>query len=315
MPDQLLVTSDSEAAGIGGGSVWRMLVGPLLTRHLLWRVLSRDARHPVAAQIRRQLSRAGHLPVLKLSLAFGSILVLAAFYIHSKIGHASIWLLPVWLMIFSTFYCAIWIARIVPCLSRQSMFGVLDEVSVIPPGPIFIYLTICKVVLNRDDAVVWLGLLRRILAGLVLLVLLMSLCIALALLSDSSISELAAVLLDLILVAAAIWLEHSQSSVLACLLAVEIAIRSSGNIDKTSVAVTSFVLIQGLCYAVALSAVFALDEPNFGLALFLFLLVRELLASALWRLMLQGANEDDARALTDMRRQTLEAKSVTSRVN
>ena len=65
-----------------------------------------------------------------------------------------VWLLPVWLMLFSAPYCAIWIARIVPLMSRQSVLGVLDEISVIPPGRVFIYLTICKVVLNRDDAVI-----------------------------------------------------------------------------------------------------------------------------------------------------------------
>ena len=87
-------------------------------------------------------------------------------------------------MLFSASYCAIWIARIVPLMSRQSILGVLDEISVIPPGRVFVYLTVCKVVLNQDDAVLWLGLLRRVLAGLVTIVLLMSLCIALTLLAD-----------------------------------------------------------------------------------------------------------------------------------
>ena len=310
MPEQRLATGDSKAAGIGFGILWRIIARRLLARHSLWRDLSRDARHPVAAQIRRQLNRRGQLPVVKLSLAFGSILVVAALYFYNRFSHVNIWLLPVWLMIFSTFYCAIWIARIVPWLSRQSVFGVLDEISVIPPGRVFIYLTICKVVLNRDDAVVWLGLLRRVLAGLVLLVLLMSLCIASTLMSESSIAELAAVLLDLVLVAAAIWLEHSQSAVLACLLAVEVSVRFQGNLDKTSVAVTAFALAQILCYALAISVVIVIGRPNFGLALLLFLLVRDLLASALWRLMLHGANEDGARVLRDMRRQPIDARSV-----
>ncbi len=239
------------------------------------------------------MSRARYLPLLRLSLAFGFLLLVFLAYFYLVIDHLIVWLLPVWLMLFSASYCAIWIARIVPLMSRQSASGVLDEISVIPPGRVFIYLTICKVVLNRDDAVLWLSLLRRVLAGLVLLVLLMSLCIALSLLSQSSILELAAILLDLVLSTAVIWLEHSQSSVLACLIAVEVANRLAGNIDKTSVAVTAFALAQILCYAMALAVVIVLDHINLSVALFLFLLIREVLVSALWRLILYGANEGE----------------------
>jgi len=246
------------------------------------------------------MSHARYLPVLRLSLAFGFLLLVFLAYFYVLIDHLIILLLPVWLMLFSASYCAIWIARIVPLMSRQSVLGVLDEISVIPPGRVFIYLTICKVVLNRDDAVLWLGLLRRVLAGLVLLVLLMTLCIALSLLSQSSTLELAAILLDLVLSTAVIWLEHSQSTVLACLIAVEVSNRVGGNIDKTSVALTAFALAQILCYAMALAVIIGgvavsthhLDHINVSAMLFLFLLMREFLVSALWRLILNGANEE-----------------------
>ena len=228
-------------------------------RASLWRDLSRDASHPVATHLRRQLNRARYLPVLRLSLALGIVLLILLTYSYTHIDHLVVWLLPVWLMLFSASYCAIWIIRIVPLMSRQSILGVLDEISVIPPGRVFVYLTLCKVVLNQDDAVVWLGLLRRVLAGLALLVLLMTLCIALTLLSESSILDLVAILLDLVLVAAVIWLEHSQSTVLACLIAVEASIRSNGNVDKTSVAVVAFALAQALCYAFTLAVIIGLE--------------------------------------------------------
>ena len=169
------------------GSRWRRLLWHLRVRALLWRELRRDASHPVATRLRRQLSRERKLPVLRLSLALGAAQLIALAYVYTAISQVILWLLPLWLMLFSASYCALWIARIVPMMSRQSTFGALDEISVIPPGRVFVYLTICKVVLNRDDAVVWLGFLRRVLAGLVLLLLMMSLCIALTLLAESSI--------------------------------------------------------------------------------------------------------------------------------
>ena len=261
-------------------------------RAALWRDLSRDASHPVATHLRRQMNRSRYLPVLRSSVAFGLVLLILVAYSYALIDHVIVWLLPVWLMLFSFSYCAIWIIRIVPLMSRQSILGVLDEISVIPPGRVFVYLTVCKVVLNRDDAVLWLSLLRRVLAGLVTLVLLMTLCIAMTLMSESSILDLAAILLDLVLAAAVIWLEHSQSTVLACLIAVETSIRSEGNVDKTSIAVVAFALAQVLCYAFTLAVVIVLELYSLGIGLLLFLLTRELMVSALWRIILNGANEE-----------------------
>ena len=267
--------------------IWHMRI-----RASLWRDLSRDASHPVATHLRRQMNRARYLPVLRLSLVFGLVLMILLAYGYAVIDHIIVWLLPVWLMMFSASYCAVWIVRIAPLLSRQSILGALDEISVIPPGRVFVYLTVCKVVLNHDDAVLWLGFLRRVLAGLVLIVLLMSLCIALTLLSERSILDLAAILFDLVLAAAVIWVEHSQSTVLACLIAVESANRFEGDVDKASVAVLAFALAQILCYALAIGVVIGLELYSLGFGLILFVLARELLVSVLWRLILHGANEE-----------------------
>lgn len=253
------------------------------------------------------MSRRRHLPILRVCAAFGAFLLILMAYAYAHIVDAFIWTLPVWLMLFSAVYCAIWIARIVPLMAKQSNFGVLDEISVIPPGRVFIYLTICKVVLSRDDAVLWLGLLRRVLAGLALLVLLLTLCIAFSLLAESSILELLAILMDLFFAAAVIWIEHSQSSMLACLIAIDVSTRFGGKIDHTIVAIIVFALAQVLSYTVALSVVFALNRLSLGLMLLLFIVFRELLVSALWRLVLHRANEDDFQYTRNRWTQPLEA--------
>lgn len=274
------------------GSYLRIFHRHLRIRASLWGDLRRDASHPVATHLRRQMNRTRLWPVLRLSLVFGFVLLVFLAYVYAVLDHMIVWLLPVWLMLFSAPYCVLWIARIVPLLSRQSVLGVMDEISVIPPGRVFIYLTICKVVLNRDDAVLWLSLLRRILAALATLVLLLTLCIALSLISQSSIWDLAAILLDLALSAVVIWLEHAQSCVIACLIAVEVCNRIGGNIDKTSVTVTVFALSQIMCYALALAIIILVDHIRLSAALFLFLLLRELLVAILWRRILDGANEE-----------------------
>ena len=293
MPEQRPVTRIASHSSFSFRNSWRWFTWHIRARNSLWRILSRDASHPVASRLRRQMSRARYPPILRICAIFGAVLLILAAYAYANIHHDFIWTLPIWLMLFSAVYCVIWIARIVPLMAKQSMFGVMDEISVIPPGRVFIYLTICKVVLNRDDAVLWLGWFRRVLAGLALIVLLMTLCIAFALLSESSVLELAAILLDLFSSAAVIWIEHTQSAVLACLIAIEASTRFGGKIDQTIVAIVAFALAQILCYAAVLSVVIALNRLSLGLMLLLFIMFRELLASALWRLILHRANEED----------------------
>lgn len=265
----------------------------LFVRSSLWQTLRRDARHPVARHLSRQLKGRWQLPILPFSLVCALPLLILVAYTYHAISDAIGWALPLYLMLFSTLYCAVWIARIVALISRQARSGALDEVSVIPPGRVFIYLTICKVILNEDDVLYWLGLLRRVLAGGVFLMLIMSLCIAAALMDQLSPWEFAAVLLELTLIAIVIQLEHAQSTLFACLLAVAGGSRLRGSFDRASIIVAGFILLQILSYSLAIGTVAALGLSSLSIALALFLLVRELLILLLWRVILRDANEDN----------------------
>lgn len=265
----------------------------LLVRLALWQNLRRDARHPVARHLGRQLKRGWRLPILPFSLACALPLLILAGYAYHAVDEAMGWALPLFLMLFSTVYCAVWIVRIVALISRQARSGAMDEVSVIPPGRVFIYLTICKVVLNEDDALYWLGLLRRVLAGGAFLVLIMSLCIVAAQMNQLSPREFAAVSIELMLFAVVIQLEHSQSALIACLLAVAAGSRLHSLVDRASVIVAGFILLQILSFSLAIGAVVALGQASLSLTLALFLLSREMLILVLWRAVLRDANEDN----------------------
>lgn len=243
--------------------------------------------------MQRLLQGGRRLPVLPFSLACAVPLLFLAGYAYHALHEAIGWALPLFLMLFSTVYCAIWMARIVALMSRQSRSGALDEVSVIPPGRVFIYMTICRVVLNEDDALYWLGLLRRVLAGGVFLMLMMSLCIAAAQMDQLRLRDLAAVLVELMLFALVIQLEHTQSAVAACLVAVFGSSRLRSSFDRTSLIVAGFLLLQILSYSLALAGTVALGLSSLSLALALFLLARELMILLLWRAILRDANEDN----------------------
>lgn len=270
-----------------------ILSDQLYVRLSLWQTLRRDARHPVARHLSRQLKQGRRLPILPFSLVCALPLLILFAYTYHALREVIGWALPIYLMLFSALYCAVWIARIVALMSRQARSGALDEVSVIPPGRVFVYLTICKVVLNEDDVLYWLGLLRRVLAGGVFLMLIMSLCIAAALMDQLSPRAFAAVFLELTLIAVVIQLEHTQSALIACLLAVVGGARLSSSFDRASVIVVSFVLLQILSYSLAMAAVVALGLRSLSMALALFLILREMLILLLWRVLLRDANEED----------------------
>lgn len=267
--------------------------GKLLISTSLWRALRRDARHPIAAHFGRQLKAGQRVNVLALGIGYGLLLTVFFAYSYSIVDHAIVWTLPLWLMLFSLSYCAIWIGRIVALMSRQARAGVLDEVSLIPPGQTYVYLVIGKMVLNQGDALAWLTLLRRYVAGLVLFSLLMALCIASTQIGQVNPLDLAALLVALAFVTLAIPLEHKQSAIIACLTAIIFCTRATGQIDKASAAVVGFALLQILSYALAIAIVVVLEAGELSLALALYLLIRELLILGLWRAVLGQANEED----------------------
>ena len=230
--------------------------------------------------------------MLALSIASGVLLLFALAFLHSRMSDAVVWTLPLYLLLFSTVYCAIWITQIVALLLRGARDGLLEEVSVIPPGRIFVFISVCKVVLNAEDAIVWLSWLRRLLAGTIAFILLMASCIAFTQLSRVDPVELGSLLLEVALFILIIPLEHSQSAVLACLTSIEAVNRLPGSIDRISAACVAFILLQLLSYTFALAIGLALGAAHLSLMLVVFILGRELLISALWRSILRQANAE-----------------------
>ncbi len=270
-----------------------LIIRRLFARARLFSRLRRVPRHPVAKHFRQQRQSQWRPPLLPLCLLYALGLFFCAAQIYSHSGQALIWTLPLWLMLFSGLYCAVWIAGIVTLLARGARAGFLDELSVIPPGRPFIYLTIGKLVLNEDEAVFWLGFLRRLLAGAVCIGFLLALAITLTQLRAVPLPVLSARLLELALLAWLVPLEHSQSTVLAWLLALMFGARLVSQIDKTSAAICAFVLLQILSYALALAVASLLAPPSLSILLIVYIFSRELLIARLWHVVLKAANASE----------------------
>ncbi len=221
--------------------------------------------------------------MLPASLVCALLVFAAAAHSYTLLSADFVWSLPLWLMLLSTCPCVIWITRIAALLSRQSRAGRLDELNLIPAGRSFIFAIVCQIVLSEGDAAWWLRLLRRYLAGLALLLMLMAVFIALAGLEQVNWRELTWLLLDGLLLALVIPLEGLQSTVLACSLGIYFGMRAPGSLDRASAACALFALLQALAYALAIAGASLLRVPRLWLVCGLFLLLREIAIMLLWR--------------------------------
>ncbi len=259
------------------------------TSAALYESLGKHPHHAVVGQLSRHNRSSRLVPVLPASLLCALLVFAAAAHSYTVLSSNIIWSLPLWLMLLSACPCALWMARIVALLARQSRAGRLDELSLIPAGRRFIFTVACQVVLSESDAAWWLGMLRRCLAGLALLLMLMGMCITLVNIERVDWQELALLLLDVLILALAILLEGAQSGVLACALGIYFGRRSPSALDRASAAFALFVLLQALSYALAIAGAVLLNVPRLWLVCGLFLLLRELAIVMLWRAVLRDA--------------------------
>ncbi len=255
----------------------------------LYKELSKRPRNPIARQLARQNRSPHRLHALTISLLWMLLVLCAAALTYNRIGVGLVWSLPLWLMLLSLFPSALWMTRIATMLSRLSSAGTLDELSLIPAGKHFLHITVCQLIVSENDAAYWLGLLRRALTGMALLMLMLALCIAFSQLGGLDAAELGALLLDLLLLALVILLEGMQSAVVACLLGIRFGTGTPGAIEPASAAFAAFVLLQALSFAVAIAGAILLHAPRPWLVFGLFLLQRELAIALLWREIVRDA--------------------------
>ena len=170
-------------------------VGAVFVSHSIWQRINRPVYHPIAKHFLRQLKRDRAGPsVIAVALLAALFMLLAVARLFAFVGSSVLWTMPLWLMLYSLICSARWIYRIVSLISRQGRDGVLDEVSVIPPGRVFIYLAICKVVLHEQDALAWVTMLRKFAAGILFLTLALPVLITLPKLESIDTSQLSLLL-------------------------------------------------------------------------------------------------------------------------
>jgi len=254
----------------------------------IWSQLHRMHYHVVSQRFQRYLRRQkGSFSVFPLVVAMGFVALGGFISTFSTFGTHAILTFPIWLMVFSGGYVVVWIYRITTVLAQQRRTGAISSLNAIPPGRFFVSLAICHAVLNKDDALVWIRLLRHIAVGLLLYVLMMVIMVTITQIEAISLGEFLSVVLDIGVMITLIYAEHRQSVLFGCLTAITLP-RFSNNGDSAPVAILGFVVLQTVTFAVpiliavAAQALLGAEEPLMALAFILFILIREALANGLW---------------------------------
>ena len=255
----------------------------------LYESLHRRPHHPVARQLARHNRGSRSVPVLPASLFCALLVFAAAAHSYTALSAGFVFSLPLWLMLLHACPCLIWITRIVTLLARQSRAGTLDELTIIPAGRAFLFAIACQGGLSEGDAAWWLRLLRRWLARLAGLLMLMGLFIALAGLEQVYWRDLCWLLLDGLLLTLAILHEGQQSALLACALGIVFGMRPPGALDRASAACAVFALLHARSYAIAIAGSVLPGAPRLWLVCGLFLLLRELAIGLMWREVMRDA--------------------------
>jgi hypothetical protein len=204
------------------------------------------------------------------------------------------------LFCFSSIYVALWVVAISGAIARAHERGTYDLLCLAPPGALGANGAICIAVLHRDDALGWIDLVRKLIAGLLLFIFLLTL-IATALRQKvlDSISFLQ-LFLDIAALSVASYVDHVQSVVLGSLVGMLVPVYRRTSVDSRIWAVAVFLTLQAatflatfLIIIVILPGLHAESSPLL-LSLPVFYLTREVFIISLWRVLAYQLNANPA---------------------
>jgi hypothetical protein len=205
-------------------------------------------------------------------------------------------LLLIGMIAFSSMYVVTWAMNISAALIREHEHHTYDLLCLSPPGALATNWAICTGVLHRDDALGWLDLLRKLMAGLLLFILLAVLLTTAWRQNTADPFQFFLLALDMVTLAAASYIDHVQSVVLGSLVGMLTPIYSHSRLDAHLITAATFLALQTATLLVTLLvAIVILPGLNFsppGLTLLVFYLTRETFIVGLWRLLSYHLNAD-----------------------
>ena len=276
---------------------------PMMTSWHLWQQLHAPMDHPIFKRTQRQYrSLYKTLNILYVVFLAGIIVLAGTVLLFTSLGSVIIVMMPLILTVFSSSYIILWIYRITLIIGIERENHNLDSVSVTPIGQVSVRWMICLATLHHNDTLAWIDLSRRIVIGIIWVLFTMALCLTITQMAVIDTGEVLIFIVNIVVFGAVIYIEHAQSILIGCLVAMWIPNVIPSPMDATIGAVLITILLQIMSFFVAISLgvflqsggnldVNLLFNPDFFTINFvMFALVREVLIFSLWRVIAYQSN-------------------------
>jgi hypothetical protein len=189
---------------------------------------------------------------------------------------------------FSSVYVVAWAMSTSDAIIREQERHTYDLFCLAPSGALGANLAICTAVLHRDDTLGWLGVLRKLLSAVLLIVLFSILLTTISRQIIPDGFEVLRLSLDMVALVIVSYVDHVQSVVLGSLVGMLTPIFSRTRYDATVLAGGLFLAFQAITLLVAL----VLLRGSLMITLLVFCLTREFFIALLWRVLAYCLNAD-----------------------
>jgi hypothetical protein len=266
---------------------------------MLWQRLLNPASHPLYWQLHQEPSHSERLSRLGWpSFIIAPLLCCGLWYCLMTLKATVISPLSIIvLFVSSSLYVSVWIIDITQMIIREHRQGTYDLLCAAPAGAINVNQAICAASLHRYNALMWINLARKLSAGLFLFVLLMIFPLAAFYQKPDEDLRLWRPFLDIVALIIATYLDHVQTVVLGCLVAMLAPVQRPRNRDASLIAVGGFLTVQALIFLLTGLVITLLDlvyewfHPTSvwvelcrpALNLLAFYLIRETFNIILWK--------------------------------
>lgn len=270
----------------------------VFTSWALWNGLLQPPPHPLFYRLHKDSSTTGINTCMVLLLAAAPLLCCGLWGLLLPLRAASVTPVLVAIVFFSSsVYISAWIIDISRTIATQHRNRTYDLLCAAPAGAPGVSQAICAASLHRDERLTWVIFLRRLMTGLLLFILLMILLVTAATSRDTfDLPQLLRLLLDILLLATAFYIDHIQAIVMGCLVGMLTPARSRSRPETPFLAVGGFLILQIIIFSISLLAItglLSLPTVNWWSGIILlafFYLIREMVNVALWRMLVYQLN-------------------------
>ncbi len=290
------------------GKTFRSAVSTIVTRHsllttwVLWYHLLHPAPHPL-------FQRSLRAPLTRTTPSYMAWIV----PLSGLAACCGIWTLPLrWrspiaglflvaLFFFSSAYVLVWVIDISVTIARERERNTYDLLCLFPSGALGANWAICAASLHRNNALGWIDLLRKLIAGILLLIfLLILIATALRQSAPQPYQQFWRLFLDIIVLSVVSYVDHVQAVVLGSLVGMLVPVYRRTLVSAFVWAVMVFLALQAATFMLTVFAAavilpgLPLDLSPLLVSLLVGYLAREGFIVSLWRALAYQLNAHPA---------------------